>query len=104
MPRNDRPIAALSPEEQERRRKYDREKQADLRARKRAAGDGFKPKSGRARQSGPREPKPSDTVRVCIECWTTGNANFRGDLTDTYDRDDCPACNGAGTILGSESR
>lgn len=37
----------------------------------------------------------------CSACATTGCHNFRGDLTDTYDRADCRACGGSGTLEGT---
>lgn len=64
----------LTPEQRERKRAYDRERDAE-------------------RSHSRRAP--------CGACGTTGCHGFRGDLTDTYDRADCRACGGSGTLEGT---
>lgn len=43
-----------------------------------------------------------DKGRPCAACFATGCKDFIGDLTDTYDRGDCPHCGGSGQIAARE--
>lgn len=97
MPGRKKPAHELTPEQLEHRRKRDRIDSAKRRAGLAAVKD----KAPVAHGDGVRR---VDHGGPCAACFSTGCTGFVGDLLDTYDRADCPHCQGTGTIAATRER